>query len=134
MIGSISRRQSTRDVNRSRRNRRPRSKTIGSCGLRIGPLTVSAYRNMSFIVSHLTEISSASEPKLRARHPASKPPPADASTPGSVHPGDPETGRMTDRYGRMLATISVNGRDVGDMLISENLARPWEGKRRSWCD
>lgn len=31
----------------------------------------------------------------------------------------------TDRYGRTLATVSVNGRDAGDYLISQRLARPW---------
>ncbi|PAP96113.1 thermonuclease family protein [Mesorhizobium wenxiniae] len=41
---------------------------------------------------------------------------------------------MKDRYGRTLATIEVDGRDVGDILIGEGLARPWTGKRRPWCD
>ena len=31
----------------------------------------------------------------------------------------------TDRYGRTLATVSVNGVDAGDYLISQGLARPW---------
>jgi micrococcal nuclease len=48
--------------------------------------------------------------------------------------GDPETGRTKDRYGRTLATISVNGIDLGQALVSEMLARPWKGKRRGWCD
>ncbi|MCF6112290.1 thermonuclease family protein [Mesorhizobium muleiense] len=52
----------------------------------------------------------------------------------TVHPGDPDSGRLTDRYGRTLATIEVNGRDVGEILIAEGLARPWNGKRRPWCD
>jgi micrococcal nuclease len=30
-----------------------------------------------------------------------------------------------DRFGRTLASISVNGRDAGDYLVSLNLARPW---------
>ena len=30
-----------------------------------------------------------------------------------------------DRYGRTLATISVNGRDAGEYLIAAGLARPW---------
>jgi endonuclease YncB( thermonuclease family) len=39
-----------------------------------------------------------------------------------------------DRYGRSLASVTVNGRDVGDILIREGLARPYEGgKRASWC-
>lgn len=38
-----------------------------------------------------------------------------------------------DRYGRTLATVSVNGRDVGSVLVSEGLARPWGGKRQPWC-
>lgn len=51
-----------------------------------------------------------------------------------VHVGDPGTGRKKDRYGRTLATISIDGMDVGETLIIEDLARPWEGRRRSWCD
>lgn len=47
--------------------------------------------------------------------------------------GDPIDGRTHDRRGRTLATISVGGRDVGETLVSEQLARPWEGRRRSWC-
>lgn len=31
----------------------------------------------------------------------------------------------TDRYGRTLATISVNGVDAGAYLVSHGLARPW---------
>ncbi|RUV98341.1 thermonuclease family protein [Mesorhizobium sp. M5C.F.Ca.IN.020.14.1.1] len=57
-----------------------------------------------------------------------------ASGPVTVHPGDPKSGRLKDRYGRMLATIEVDGRDVGEIMIGEGLARPWTGKRRSWCD
>lgn len=38
-----------------------------------------------------------------------------------------------DRYGRTLATIQINGLDVGAILIAEHLARPWRGKREPWC-
>lgn len=31
----------------------------------------------------------------------------------------------TDRYGRTLATLSVNGRDAGQYLIARGLAHPW---------
>lgn len=31
----------------------------------------------------------------------------------------------TDRYGRTLATVSVNGRDAGQYLIARGLAKPW---------
>ena len=31
----------------------------------------------------------------------------------------------TDAYGRTLATISVNGVDAGDYLITQGLAKPW---------
>jgi micrococcal nuclease len=41
--------------------------------------------------------------------------------------------RDEDRYGRKLRTITRNGRSVGDVLIAEGLARPWDGARRSWC-
>jgi micrococcal nuclease len=42
-------------------------------------------------------------------------------------------GSDEDRYGRKLRTIKRNGRSLGDVLIAEGLARPWDGARRSWC-
>src|SRR5690606_22072730 len=39
----------------------------------------------------------------------------------------------TDRYGRTLAAIHVEGRDVGDILVGEGLARTWAGRREPWC-
>jgi len=38
-----------------------------------------------------------------------------------------------DRYGRTLAVVMENGRSVGLILVEEELARPWRGKRESWC-
>lgn len=45
-----------------------------------------------------------------------------------------------DRFGydntssrRTLATIRINGRDVGDILIAEGLARRWPNGREFWC-
>jgi micrococcal nuclease len=38
-----------------------------------------------------------------------------------------------DRYGRTLARVVVNGRDVGSTLVDEGLARPWLGHREPWC-
>lgn len=38
-----------------------------------------------------------------------------------------------DRYGRTLAAVRVNGRDAGDMLVKEGLARTWSGRRQPWC-
>lgn len=39
----------------------------------------------------------------------------------------------TDRYGRTLAAVTVNGVDAGDVLVSEGLARTWSGRRELWC-
>jgi endonuclease YncB( thermonuclease family) len=39
----------------------------------------------------------------------------------------------TDRYGRILATVRVGGRDVGDILIAEGLARSWPDGDEWWC-
>ncbi|WP_316358950.1 thermonuclease family protein [Devosia sp.] len=39
----------------------------------------------------------------------------------------------TDRYGRVLATIRIAGRDIGDILIEEGLARRWPNGREWWC-
>jgi endonuclease YncB( thermonuclease family) len=42
-------------------------------------------------------------------------------------------GRDEDQYHRKLRIVLVNGRSAGSVLVSEGLARPWEGKRRPWC-
>ena len=39
----------------------------------------------------------------------------------------------TDHYGRTLASVSVNGSDAGDILVSEGVARTWSGLREPWC-
>lgn len=39
-----------------------------------------------------------------------------------------------DRYERRLITITINGRDVGETLIAEGLALPYQrGRRPDWC-
>ncbi len=38
-----------------------------------------------------------------------------------------------DRYGRKLRHLKRNGRSLGAILVSEGLARPYAGGRRSWC-
>ena len=43
------------------------------------------------------------------------------------------TGRI-DRYGRTIAFVVIDGRDMGETLIAEGLARPWRGRREPWCD
>lgn len=46
-----------------------------------------------------------------------------------LHP----TGR-TDSYGRVIALLTLDGRDLGEILIADGLARPWRGRREPWCD
>lgn len=42
--------------------------------------------------------------------------------------------RDRDRYVRLLRSVTVNGRDVADTLISEGLAEPYSGgQKRNWC-
>ena len=41
--------------------------------------------------------------------------------------------RDTDKYGRKLRLVLVDGRSVGDTLIAEGMAWPWEGHRHAWC-
>ena len=41
--------------------------------------------------------------------------------------------RDMDTYGRKLRLVNVNGVSVGDTLVSEGLARYYEGGKRSWC-
>lgn len=48
----------------------------------------------------------------------------------SVNPADP---RNEDRYGRLLRRVSVDGSDLGDVLVAEQLVRPWDGRRHPWC-
>lgn len=38
-----------------------------------------------------------------------------------------------DRYGRTLAVVTIDGYSVGDILVSEGLARTWTGRREPWC-
>ena len=42
-------------------------------------------------------------------------------------------GRDTDVYGRKLRRIERHGRSLGDALVAEGLARPWDGAKHSWC-
>lgn len=42
--------------------------------------------------------------------------------------------RDEDQYGRKLRTVYRDGQSLGGILVSEGLARRWEGSRRSWCD
>jgi micrococcal nuclease len=42
--------------------------------------------------------------------------------------------RDTDKYGRKLRIVLVNGRSVGNTLIAEGLAWPWQGRRHKWCE
>jgi micrococcal nuclease len=46
-----------------------------------------------------------------------------------VHTG----GRDEDRYGRKLRTVRNGQRSLGDILVGEGLARPWNGACRGWC-
>lgn len=40
----------------------------------------------------------------------------------------------SDRYGRSLASLFLDGQDVGDLLIKESLARSYSGGQRlTWC-
>lgn len=38
-----------------------------------------------------------------------------------------------DRYGRTLATFHSSGETAGSRLVREGLARPWSGRKESWC-
>ena len=42
-------------------------------------------------------------------------------------------GAVGDRYGRKLRLLRRNGRSLGFALVEEGLARPWDGRRKSWC-
>lgn len=38
-----------------------------------------------------------------------------------------------DRYDRLLRDVSVDGVDVGEILVSEGLAKVWRGRKSVWC-
>lgn len=40
----------------------------------------------------------------------------------------------TDRYGRTLAHVRLDGRDFGTLMIGADLARVWRGRREDWCN
>ena len=46
---------------------------------------------------------------------------------------EPIGDRDADSYGRKLRLVMVNGASVGDTLVSEGLARYYEGGKRPWC-
>ncbi len=46
----------------------------------------------------------------------------------------PISGRDEDRYGRKLRTLHRDGQSIGDILVSEGLAREWTGRRLPWCN
>jgi len=39
-----------------------------------------------------------------------------------------------DRYGRTLGRFHIGDSTAGQMLVNEGLARPWRGRRESWCE
>ncbi len=45
-----------------------------------------------------------------------------------------ETGGLDNTGKRTLATIRIGGRDVGDILIAEGLARSWPDGEEFWCN
>ena len=42
-------------------------------------------------------------------------------------------GRDEDQYGRKLRVLVRDGRSLGDILVTEGLARTWSGRREPWC-
>ncbi|MBI1251319.1 MAG: hypothetical protein GC189_07595 [Alphaproteobacteria bacterium] len=46
----------------------------------------------------------------------------------TAHP----TGEL-DKYGRVLAFVVVDNKDLGSILIERGFARAWNGKRGRWC-
>jgi len=44
------------------------------------------------------------------------------------------SGRDTDRYGRKLRIVMRQGVSIGDVLVSEGLARAYGRGRQSWCE
>ena len=45
----------------------------------------------------------------------------------------PGGGRNEDQYGRKLRVLTRDGLSLGNVLVSEGLARTWSGQREPWC-
>lgn len=43
------------------------------------------------------------------------------------------TARERDIFGRRLAVVRRDGHSLGDTLVAEGFAHPWNGRRESWC-
>jgi endonuclease YncB( thermonuclease family) len=41
--------------------------------------------------------------------------------------------RDADQYGRKLRVLTRGGDSIGEILVSEGLARRWTGSRQPWC-
>jgi endonuclease YncB( thermonuclease family) len=39
----------------------------------------------------------------------------------------------TDRFGRRIAFVCVDGQDLGEKLVEAGFAMPWRGRRKRWC-
>ncbi len=53
-----------------------------------------------------------------------------------AHPAFDPPGRRVwprDRYGRRLATVSIDGDDLGAALLQAGLAAPWRGRHAAFC-
>ncbi len=53
---------------------------------------------------------------------------------GAFSLGAAPGGHDEDRFGRKLCVVSRDGESLGAVLVRDGLARPWGGKRRSWCE
>ena len=45
---------------------------------------------------------------------------------------EPQPERLA-RYGRVVAMVSLDGQDFGEIMIAAGHARPWRGRREPWC-
>lgn len=42
---------------------------------------------------------------------------------------------LKDKYGRILATIFIDGKDIADEMVANGLAKRYDGgKKSNWCD
>jgi endonuclease YncB( thermonuclease family) len=43
-------------------------------------------------------------------------------------------GHKSDKYGRLLAHVLVDGQNASSLMLNSGLARPYDGKKRKgWC-
>lgn len=108
-------------------------------GLYDGDTTYFAIELDGYQIPLEIRIQNIDTPEIRGKCPSEKQLAQDAKRVAAVMLANARDIRFAavqpklDQYGRILANVVVDGADLGDRLVELQLARPWDGARRSWC-